>query len=325
MNNDTVEHLRWHAQARRPVRDQAMAGADLHGQHLDQLRARSVDLAGANLQQTSLVGCRWTACVLDRANLESAQFGHAVLRLCVLDGVRAAHASFAHARLENSHAIGACLEQADFSGAVLTDSDFSRASLRSANLEGVSASGVNFRGADLSGAILRHAVLTDVDLRGSDLTDADLTGADLAGADLRGAVGIAEPDQSEAMPGQWQVLSGTVAPLVGELLRGGADKGLITSQTLDAIAQQIPGLRPPYSGENAPSPATLQAVARTLDHFGDDLLPKLVEALRQPHDAAPSAEVAAMIRQLSRELALEESAGADEVIDTLLDRTQSRT
>ncbi len=325
MSSDIVEYLHWHAQARRPVRDRAMTGADLHGQCLDQLRARSVDLTGANLRQTSLLGSRWTACALDQAHLESARFGQAVLRLCTLDGVHAAHASFAHARLENSHAIGACLDHADFSGAVLTDSDFSRASLRKANLEGISASGVNFRGADLSGAILCHAVLTDADLRGSDFTGADLTGADLAGADLRGAVGIATPEPPDALPGQWQALSDTVAPLVGELLRCGADKGLITPQALDAIAQQVAGLRPPCSPGHAPSPATLQAVARTLDHFGDDLLPKLVQALRQPNDAAPSAEVVAMIRQLSRELALDESASTDEVVDALLDRSQSPT
>jgi uncharacterized protein YjbI with pentapeptide repeats len=294
----------------RTARDLVLLGSDLRGVALSGLRADSVDIRETDLRESSLTGVRWTNCTLRDARLESADFSDAVLRICDLSDARAANAVFTRARLENSTARGARFDAADFSHANLTDTDFSRASFRAGNLRNVRASGVDLRGADLTEAILAGADLTDADLRGADLTNADLTGAELHGADLRGAIGYT----TDAL----RDLSGTVAPIVGEVLRTAGQRGVIDMSVAAKVMEDVGAGSP----RNALSPEALKAVTAAVSGAAD-LLPRLVTALQQPRGSEPPPEVAALIQRVSQALGLEPSATAEEVLDRLVQRLET--
>lgn len=311
------------AESRRTARNLVLDRANLRGAQLARLRADGLDLEEADLRESSLTGVKWRSCILRDARLDSADFTDAVLRMCDLDQARAAHATFVRARLENSTARGARFDGADLTGAVLTDTDFSRASLQGANLEGVSASGTDFRGADLRGARLRDAVLVDSDLRGADLTGADLQGADLRGADLRGVVGDDPALQKEEgwkgeLPPEMRNLAEIMAPLVIEVLRTAGERGVMDPETAERLIEEA-ARHQGTSPENTPSPETVKAVSRVLDELGDDVLPALIRALRQPNEGEPPPEVKTMILRLREELALEETATAEDVLLRLTD------
>lgn len=307
----------------RTARDLMLRGASLLRVHLVGLRADGLDLEEADLRESVLRGVKWKGCSLRDAHLDAADLTDAILRLCDLEGARASGAAFVRARIENCTARGARFDGADLTEAVLTDTDFSRASLHGANLEGVEASGADFRGTDLRGATLRNAVLVDSDLRGADLTDADLTGADLRGADLRGVVGenLALPREAEPtpeLPFELKALSGTVAPIVAEVLQTAGRRGLIDTETTARLTEEVAALQRGTSPKNAPHKDTVKAVTRVLEEFGDDIVPKLFAALSQPNQKGPPTEVMALIRRLSQELSLDESATAEDVLERLM-------
>ncbi len=324
MTHDPAGMLKELLDHRRTARALVLKAADLHGSDLAGLRADGLDLEEADLRESSLTEAKWRGCVLRDARLDGADFTDAVLRMCDLDQARASNAKFVRTRLENSTARGARFDGADLTGAVLTDTDFSRASLCGAILEGVSASGADFRGADLRGAKLRDAVLVDSDLRGADLTDADLAGADLRGADLRGAMGgpaalpQEEAEPTAALPAELKALTGTMAPIVLEVLRTAGRRGVIDPETARRLMAEAAALQRKASPGNAPSAETMNAVSRVLDELGDNVLPGLIGALRQPNEDEPSPEVKAMILRLREELSLDETATAEDVLLRLM-------
>lgn len=227
------------------------------------------------------------------------------------------------ARIENCTARGARFDGASFRGADLTDTDFSRASLRAVNLEGVTASGANFRGTDFSGATPRQAELVDADLRGADLTGTDLSGADQRGADLRGALGdlllqdSAAAGTLEGLPSELKSLAGTIAPIVGEVLRTAGRRGVIDAETSSRLVEYADALARGTSPSALPDADTVTAVAEVLDAMGDEVLPELLEALRRPDEEAPSEAVRDMIRRLGRTLGLDDTATAEDLLDRL--------
>lgn len=317
-----ADQLRNLVNSQRTARDLVLAGADLRGIQLSGLRADGLDLEDADLRESTLVDVKWKGCILRDARLDGADFTGAVLRLCDFDQARVTNAIFVQTCLENSTARGARFDGTDLTEAVLTDTDFSRASLRGANLTGVSASGADFRGADLRGARLQNADLGDTDLRGADLTDADLRGADLSGADLRGAVGDDPALQKEEsrwgeLPPEMRKLSETMTPIVLEVLQTAGQRGDIDPETAERLiedAARYQGASP----RNAPSPDTLKAVSQVLDGLGDDVLPALLGALRQPKGSEPPPEVKAVILRLRDELSLDETATAEDVLSRLI-------
>ena len=322
MPPDPVQTLRECLDHQRTARDLTLRAASFRGIDLAGLRADGLNLEEADLRQSRLTAARWKSCNLHDARLDAADLTDAVLRLCDLEGARASGAIFVRARIENCTARGARFDNADLTEAVLTDTDFSRASLHGANLEGVEASGADFRGADLRGARLRNAVLVDSDLRGTDLTGADLTGADLRGADIRGVVGenLALPKEAEAtaeLPFELKALSATMAPIVAEVLQTAGRRGLINAETTARLTEEAAALQRVTSPKAAPHEDTLKAVSRVLEELGDDIVPKLFAALSQPNQKGPPPEVMALIRRLSQELALDESATADDVLERL--------
>jgi uncharacterized protein YjbI with pentapeptide repeats len=323
MTIDPGNVLRELIERQRTARTLAFKGANLRGLRLAGLRADGLDLEEADLRESSLREAKWKGCILRDARLDAADFTDAVLRLCDLDQARAAGAIFVRARLENSSARGVRLDGADLTGAVLTDTDFSRASLRGALLEGVSASGADFRGADLRGARLRDAVLVDANLRGADLTDADLTGADLRGAHIQGVVGenAALPrEEAEATaepPFELKALSATMAPIVSEVLRTAGRRGILDGETARRLIEQADALQRMAAPKNALHAETLNAVSRALEDLGDDIVPRLLRALRQSNGDGPPPEVMDMIGRLARELSLDELASAEDVLERL--------
>lgn len=324
-STEPVDVLRELVERRRPARDLVLKRADLRGAQLARLRADGLDLEEGDLREASFASAQWRGCKLRDAQLDEADFTDAVLRMCDLDQVRATRVVFVRGRLENSTARGARFDDADLSGAVLTETDFSRASFCRANLEGASASGVDLRGADLRDARLRGAVLTDADLRGADLTGADLDGADLHGADLRGAIGApAEaPDDDEpapALPPEWKPLADTMTPIVLEVLRSAGRSGGIDPET---AARAIQSLQAGGASVPALPIASLNAVTRVLAELGDNVLPALITAMRQP-GGEPPPEVMAMIRRLGEELAVDETGTSDDILARLTGKPLTR-
>lgn len=325
MNPEPGRILRELLDHHRTARALVLKAADLRGLQLAGLRADGLDLEAADLRESSLAEVKWVGCILRDARLDAADLTAAVLRRCDLDDTRATGALFVRARIENSTARGARFDGADLTAAVLTDTDFSRASFCNAGMEGVSASGADFRGADLRGARLRDAVLVDADLRGADLTDADLAGADLRGADLRGVVADeaalpqAPAEPAAELPAGMQALTGAMAPIVLEVLRTAGRRGMIDPETAKRLIDEAAALRGAASPQNAPSAETLAAVSRVLDALGDDALPALLRALRQPHEGEPPPEAKALILRLREALSLPETATAEDVFSRLMD------
>jgi len=319
---DGASLLRSLAENGKVARDLVLKGSNIRGTDLAGLRADGLDLDEADLRESSLREVKWKGCRIRHARLEGADLTNAVLRLCDLDGTRASGATFGRARIENCTARGARLDHADLTAAVLTDTDFSRADLRGANLEGAGASGTDFRGADLRGAKLINAMLIDSDLRGADLTDADLMGADLRGADLRGAVGenVTLPKEVEStaeLPVEMKALFATMAPIVAEVLQTAGRRGRIDAETTARLMEEVAALQRVTVSKNALDAHTVKAVARVLEELGDDIVPKLFAALRQPNQGGPPTEVRAMICRLAKELSLDESATAGDVLERL--------
>lgn len=322
MNPNPADQLRALLNGRRTARDLVFKGADLRGIRLATLRADGLDLAEADLRASSLNEVKWKGCILRDALLDGADFTDAVLRLCDLDQARATKAIFVQARLENCTARGARFDGADMTGAVLTDTDFSRASLRGANLEGVSASGADFRGADLREARLLNAKVTDVDLRGADLTDADLQGADLRGADLRGTVGIDPARQKEEsrwgeLPPEIKNLAETMTPIIIESLRTAGQHGSIDPEAAERLIEEAARQQSASPG-NAPNPDTIKAVSQVVAELGDNVLPMLLGALKQPNTKEPPPEVRKLILRLREAFSLDETASVEDVLSRLI-------
>jgi hypothetical protein len=61
----------------------------------------------------------------------------------------------------------------------------------------------------------------------------------------------------------------------------------------------------------------MNAVSRVLDKMGNDTLPVLIAALRQPNDSEPPPEVKAMILRLREELSLDETASVEDILQGL--------
>jgi uncharacterized protein YjbI with pentapeptide repeats len=305
------------------ARDLVLREANLRRVKLAGLRGDGLDLSDADLRESDLTGVRWKGCALRDARLDGADLTGAVLRMCDLNQARLTGATLTDAHLENSSAAGARFDEADLSGAILTDTDFSRASFRDANLEGVEATGADFRGADLRGAWLKNAQLTDADLRGADLTDAILDGADLRGANLTGAimdqpVGPKEASQWDALPPELRGLAEMMTPVVMEALRTAGRSGIVDPEVVRRLSQDAARLPAP-SPRNTPSPETLKAVARVVAQLEGGALPALLKSLQQPDGQEPPPEAKALISRLSAELALEETADAEDVLTALLE------
>ena len=321
MTINSADILKESIERQRTARDLILKDANLRGVRLAKLRADNVTFDGTDLSEAMLTEVRWKKCSLRDSRLEAADFTNAILRLCDLDHVRAINSTFINARLENSTACAAQFDNVNFINAVLTDTDFSRASFRDANLENVSASGACFRGADLRGARLQNAELVDADLRGADLTDADMRGAVLRGADLRGVVGI-DPALQKAenqwgeLPPEMRDLSETMAPIVIEALRTAGQSGFMDPEAAQRLIEDAARYQS-TSPRNAPSPDTLEAVSRVLGKLGDNVLPALIGALRQPDKGEPPPEVKALILRLREELGLDETASVEDVLSRL--------
>ena len=116
-------------------------------------------LAGADLSGLAMGEIR-----LDNADLCDADLSGAVLARAGLTG----------ARLRGSDLSGA-----DLTGARLLRADLTNANLRKAVLSGVRARGASFAGANLEGTRLDGADLSEATLKGADVTGASRTGARL--------------------------------------------------------------------------------------------------------------------------------------------------
>lgn len=125
-----------------------------------------------------------------------------------------------------------------------------------------------------------------------------------------------EESQWGDLPPQMKDLTEMMTPIVLEALRTGGRRGLIDQEIVERLvhdATRHQGAAP----RNAPSPDTLQAVSRMLEELGDDVLPTLVSALRQPNDSEPPPEVKAMIIRLKEAFSLGETATAEDVLSRL--------
>ncbi|WP_308367692.1 MULTISPECIES: pentapeptide repeat-containing protein [unclassified Microbulbifer] len=298
------------------VRGLVVESCDLKMSNFQSMRADGLQLAGIDLTDSNLSNVHWRNCRLRNVCVEDSSFRDGVLRLCTLESVQASNADFSRAVFENSKACGCIFDNADFAEVSLVDSDFSRASLRNVNFQRASASGACFRGADLRGAKLCHADLEDVDFRGADLTGASLESANLQGADFRGA--LLDDSASHEEPGgdfspAFREATAAAGPLVAALLREGENTGLLDSDTVIKLTEQ---LQSQLGVESVSSPPTPE-LDRILRSIVDTGVTPLIEALRQG-EQAPSDTVATMLKNLSDDLGLDNDATAEDLLARLV-------
>lgn len=132
---------------------------------------------------------------------------------------------------------------------------------------------------------------------------------------------MALPKEAEALaelPFELKALSGTMAPIVLEVLRTAERRGVIEPETAARLTEEVATLQRMASPNNTPHEDTLKPESRVLEELGDDIVPKLFAALSQPNRDGPPPEVVAKIRRLSKELALDESATAEDVLEWLM-------
>lgn len=120
-----------------------LAGKDLSGLTLEQIRLVDAKLEGTNLSKSNLAGAS-----LVQANLRGVNFTNANL----------SGANLAHADIHGANFTNANLSGADLTGAYLTSVDLVYANLTGANLAGAYLTGVDFTGANMLGADLVGAV-----------------------------------------------------------------------------------------------------------------------------------------------------------------------
>ncbi len=114
-----------------------LAGADLSGLEMREIRLDGADLSDANLSGSDL----------SRANLSGARLRGCDLSEADLSGARLIHTDFSNAdlrkaRLTGARAHGALFTGADVSGTHLEKADLSRASMQGASVSGTSKSGI---------------------------------------------------------------------------------------------------------------------------------------------------------------------------------------
>lgn len=124
------------------------------------------------------------------------------------------------------------------------------------------------------------------------------------------------------MPSELMGLAGTMAPIVGEVLRTAGRRGVIDAETSSRLVEQADALARGNSPSALPDADTVAAVAKVLDAMGDDLLPQLLEALRRPDEEEPTEAVRDMIRRLGLSLGLDGTATAEDVLEQLGHRTE---
>ena len=102
-------------------------------------------------------------------------------------------ADFANAEIRGKSFAGARLRQADFSAAVMKHVDLAGADLRDLN-----AYGAVFTDSSLAGANLANASFVGAYMQGANLRGAQLEGANFSGAEMARAVGLTQPQLSQA-------------------------------------------------------------------------------------------------------------------------------
>jgi hypothetical protein len=117
-----------------------LAGADLSGLAMGEVRLESADLTdadltGTNLARANLSNARMRGCRLIGANLSGARLNHANL----------AGADLKMANLTNCQARGAVFTGADLSGAKIEGADLRDASMKGAAITGTSRSGAKMK------------------------------------------------------------------------------------------------------------------------------------------------------------------------------------
>ena len=112
-------------------------------------------------------------------------------------------------------------------------------------------------------------------------------------------------------------LAGTMAPIVGEVLRTAGRRGVIDAETSSRLVEQADALARGTSPSALPDGDTVAVVAEVLDAMGDEVLPELLEALRRPDEEGPSEAVRDMIRRLGRTLGLDDTATPEDVLERL--------
>lgn len=117
-----------------------LAGADLTGFILREVRLEGADLTDADLAGT----------VLTRANLSNARLRGCNLIGADLTGARLNHTDFTNAdlsraKMSNARARGAIFIGSDLSGTILDGADLSRASMKGAAVTGASRSGAKMK------------------------------------------------------------------------------------------------------------------------------------------------------------------------------------
>ena len=108
-----------------------------------------------------------------------------------------------------------------------------------------------------------------------------------------------------------------MTPIVMEALRTAGRSGLVAPEVVRRLSQDAARLPAP-SPRNTPSPETLKAVSRVVAQLEGGALPALLRSLQQPEGQTPPPEAQALIRRLRTELALDETADAEDVLTALL-------
>ena len=117
-----------------------LAGADLSGLSMPEIRLDGADLTDSDLSQTNL----------SRANLSNARLRGCILFSANLSGARLNHTDFTNADLRkaemtNVRARGAVLNGANLSEAVMDGADLSKSTMSGAAVTGISRSGTRMK------------------------------------------------------------------------------------------------------------------------------------------------------------------------------------
>jgi uncharacterized protein YjbI with pentapeptide repeats len=102
-------------------------------------------------------------------------------------------ADFSNLEMKGRDFAGARLRQSDMSAAVMNHTSFAGGDLRDVNAYGAVFTGAVFAGANLTNASFVGAYLEGADFRG-----ANLSGVNFSGAEMDRAVGLTQPQLSEA-------------------------------------------------------------------------------------------------------------------------------
>jgi uncharacterized protein YjbI with pentapeptide repeats len=197
-------------QAREPIHDLHLVGADLH----------DVDFSGVQLARINLEGAQLLRCRFENARLADAQ----------LDDADLTDANLAGADLSRADLRRAQLARARFDGATLSDAKLTSAQGAGASFADVKATRAVFALGQWDGATFHRAELTGADFSGASLAGARLDGAILIEANLTDAVGPGAVFDDARLP---QVRSDGAAFVGASFLRADAAGSVWEKAVLD--------------------------------------------------------------------------------------------